>query len=322
MAAKSNAQLTADIISVITGQTTPESITPITHGALEKDIVDSFYNNVDTPLNRTQTFADATARGLAVPDFIGQNGTQLDTNTSYISSGLVAGNWRLLANTQTQSDTYAVAGGTDTYTITLSPALTTYAAGNSFNVLFTNANSSASSLNVNSLGAKGIKKYGNVDLVAGDIQAGSLFNLTYDGTNFQLTGSMMASSQTEVAAPAGVTTSDKMFGLAGTITPVKSGKFLIMYSAEYTSDTTASDTTFTLRTGTGSAPANGAASAGTARQIINRRASSTTLRIPISSSTIVSPLTPGTAYWIDISAHNGAAGTVTLFNVVITTIEI
>jgi len=49
MSAKSNAQLTADIISVITGQTTPESITPITHGALEKDIVDSFWNKVDDP---------------------------------------------------------------------------------------------------------------------------------------------------------------------------------------------------------------------------------------------------------------------------------
>src|SRR3972149_6621969 len=194
MAAKSNAQLTTDIISVITGQTTPESITPITHGALEKDIVDSFWNKVDDPLNRTQVFADATARGLAVPDFIGQKGTQLDTNTDYISSGLVAGNWRLSANTQIQSDTYGVASGIDTYAITLRPALAAYAAGNSFRVLFTNANTGAASLQINGLAAKAIKKNGIIALVAGDIQAGTIYTLTFDGTNFQIDNSGYAAS--------------------------------------------------------------------------------------------------------------------------------
>lgn len=43
--------------------------------------------------NVTQTFADATARGAAVPDFEGQLGVQLDDDTFWISDGLSAGDW-------------------------------------------------------------------------------------------------------------------------------------------------------------------------------------------------------------------------------------
>jgi|GEM_PF-6010462 len=40
-----------------------------------------------------KTFADAGERGLAVPEFTGQLGTQRDTQVLYISSGTSAGNW-------------------------------------------------------------------------------------------------------------------------------------------------------------------------------------------------------------------------------------
>lgn len=134
----------------------------------------------------TQTFANDAARAAAVPDFDGQEGVQLDTNAQYVSYGLSAGNWQLPSNTQVQSDTYAVATGTDTYAITLTPALLAYAAGNSFKVLFTNANTGAATINVNALGAKSITKNNNVALVANDIIAGKIYNLTYDGTDFQI----------------------------------------------------------------------------------------------------------------------------------------
>lgn len=134
----------------------------------------------------TQTFANDAARAAAVPDFDGQEGVQLDTNAVYVSYGLSAGNWQLPSNTQVQSDTYAVATGTDTYAITLTPALLAYAAGNSFKVLFTNGNTGAATINVNSLGAKTIAKNNNVALVANDIIAGKIYLLTYDGTDFQI----------------------------------------------------------------------------------------------------------------------------------------
>ena len=138
MSAKSAAALTTENTAVVSGETNPESITPATLSAFLQDIIDSYYNSTDTPLNRTQIFADATARAAAVPDFSGQLGLQIDTQTFYTSNGTSAGDWQLPANTQIQSDTYAVAGGTDTYTATLTPALTAYAAGNSLKILFTN----------------------------------------------------------------------------------------------------------------------------------------------------------------------------------------
>lgn len=41
----------------------------------------------------TQVFADAAARALAVPGFVGQLGVQLDTGTQYRSNGITAGDW-------------------------------------------------------------------------------------------------------------------------------------------------------------------------------------------------------------------------------------
>jgi hypothetical protein len=80
------------------------------------------------------------------------------------------------------------AGGTDTYTCSMAATLTSYSNGRFFLVKFTNANTGAATLNVNSLGAIAIKKYGGTALAAGDIGAGQIFLLGYDGTNFQIVG--------------------------------------------------------------------------------------------------------------------------------------
>ncbi len=86
---------------------------------------------------------------------------------------------------------FAVASGVDNYAATISPdAAFTYgdgAAGSFFCIVkFTNANTGAADLDVNSGGAKAIKKLTGDNLVAGDILAGSIHMLAYDGTNFQL----------------------------------------------------------------------------------------------------------------------------------------
>jgi len=87
---------------------------------------------------------------------------------------------------QDGTKTYAVATGTNTYAVTLAPALTAYAAGNTFIVKFTNANTGAATVNVNALGAKSIVKGAATELVSGDILAGSLATIAYNGTNFLL----------------------------------------------------------------------------------------------------------------------------------------
>lgn len=75
----------------------------------------------------------------------------------------------------------------DAYAIAPSPAATQYTTGMIIAFKPLNNNTGPCSINVNSLGAKTIKKVGGtVDLVTGDILAGQTVFLVYDGTNFQL----------------------------------------------------------------------------------------------------------------------------------------
>jgi len=92
------------------------------------------------------------------------------------------------ASLQNGNKISGTASGTNTYTLTLSPAITAYAIYQTFNVLFTNANTAAATLNINGLGAKAIKRNGNKATKVGDILAGQVFTLMYDGTQFQIVG--------------------------------------------------------------------------------------------------------------------------------------
>lgn len=74
------------------------------------------------------------------------------------------------------------ASGTDTYTGTV--GWTAYATGQQLAVKFTNANTTAATLNIDSLGAKSIVNYDGSALAGGEIPALGRVGLVYDGTNF------------------------------------------------------------------------------------------------------------------------------------------
>lgn len=74
----------------------------------------------------------------------------------------------------------------NTYTATLTPAIASYVTGCVYYIKFTNANTGAATLNLNSIGAKNIKRIDGSALNAGDIAAGMIAILSYDGTNLQL----------------------------------------------------------------------------------------------------------------------------------------
>lgn len=82
----------------------------------------------------------------------------------------------------------ATASGTNTYTATVTPTFTGYYEGQKFTIKFTNANSGASTININGKGAKSLVKEGSTALTAGDIKAGEIKFLVYDGTNMQVVG--------------------------------------------------------------------------------------------------------------------------------------
>lgn len=80
------------------------------------------------------------------------------------------------------------AGAANAYAITLSPVLTGHVTGMPIYFKALNANTGASTLNVNGLGAVAIKKHGSLALAAGDIAAGQIVAVAYDGTNYQILG--------------------------------------------------------------------------------------------------------------------------------------
>lgn len=79
--------------------------------------------------------------------------------------------------------------GSDAYAITVTPVPTAYVTGQTFTFKAGTANTGAATLNVNSLGAKTIKKNYNTDLETGDILANQIVKVVYDGTNMQLVSS-------------------------------------------------------------------------------------------------------------------------------------
>jgi len=79
------------------------------------------------------------------------------------------------------------ATGTDTYAVTI-PGVTGYSLNDAYAIGFTNANTGASTLNINGLGAVNIAKNNTVPIIGGDIAANQQFIAIYDGTNFQLLG--------------------------------------------------------------------------------------------------------------------------------------
>lgn len=149
-----------------------------------------------------------------------------------------------------------------------------------------------------------------------------------DGTAF-LSGSTAQSSVAAPTAPAS-TSAYKMQGLAGSITPGTSGKVLIVISGTITSSTvTANDgIKYQISYGTGSAPSNSGNLAGTQVGTIQTYTNPVTIvaadvHVPFSTQAVVTGLTLGTAYWLDLAAESNATNSsVALTAVSVTAIEI
>ena len=81
----------------------------------------------------------------------------------------------------------ATVGGTvDVITLTPSPAITAYVAGQSFKFIAAGANTTNVTVNISGLGAKAVTKTGSTPLVGGDLPSGAIVHATYDGTRFQV----------------------------------------------------------------------------------------------------------------------------------------
>jgi hypothetical protein len=117
---------------------------------------------------------------------------------------------------QSAASQYAAdTGSADTYAIALTPKLLAYTTGMPITFKAANANTGASTLNVDSLGATEIKKNHDQALAAGDIEAGQLVTVIYDGTNFQMQSQVATTagasfSQSDIKPPQGYLLNGKL----------------------------------------------------------------------------------------------------------------
>lgn len=112
-----------------------------------------------------------------------------------------------LATIQDATGVYvAIVGGTaDAITLTPTPSIAAYAAGQRFQFIASGTNTTTVVVNVSSLGNQLVTKYGAFALVAGEIVSGALVQITYDGTRFQLDYSVIPNVRTAAEIAAGIT---------------------------------------------------------------------------------------------------------------------
>ncbi len=106
-------------------------------------------------------------------------------------TGMAAGSARTDGANIGQVQDNAIAAGTaggssNAFTLTLSPAITAYSTHQQFTFIANFSITGATTIAVNGLAAKTIKKNGSEDLVTGDIVSGQTVVIIYDGTNFQI----------------------------------------------------------------------------------------------------------------------------------------
>jgi hypothetical protein len=98
--------------------------------------------------------------------------------------------------------TLASVAGTNTITGNLSPALTAYETGQHVRFKAANTTTGATTLNINSLGARAVQ-YNNAALVNGEIAQNVYHNAVYDGTQFQLLNPALSGSSRALPASVG-----------------------------------------------------------------------------------------------------------------------
>src|SRR6185437_4599133 len=110
-----------------------------------------------------------------------------ETLTQKISQATADARYAQAAQIQSNSFVYAVDSGTaNTYVASLSPSIGSYTTGMVVFLKIAHTNTGASTINLNSLGAKTIVYPTGSGVSAGDLVANQIAILTYDGTHFQI----------------------------------------------------------------------------------------------------------------------------------------
>lgn len=114
-----------------------------------------------------------------------------------------------------------------------------------------------------------------------------------------------------------------MMGLSASITPVISGKIMIIISGDMDNDTNSRGSRVQIRTGTGSVPTNGISLTGTAQGgLVSFEQNNLSVRTPFSLNAIQTGLVLNTPYWVDISLASITGGVSRVRDISISIVEL
>jgi len=125
-----------------------------------------------------------------------------------------------------QGGALTLAGGTTVYTLATNSGLTTLADGERLHAVVNATNTGASTLNVDSLGSKAVRKIaasGEVAIAAGDLLAGKHVILEYDASAASAAGAWIL-----LNPPGMVTVNKQVFVNSGTYTPTSGMAYCIV----------------------------------------------------------------------------------------------
>jgi len=91
-----------------------------------------------------------------------------------------------LAQLQGGTFNYVTVTGTDALIGSLTPPIAAYATGAMYSFIVQNTNTAAVTINIDGVGVKPILRNGSDPIQAGDLVAGNIVVILYDGTEFQL----------------------------------------------------------------------------------------------------------------------------------------
>jgi hypothetical protein len=151
----------------------------------------SQFSGASAPSSPTtwQLWADTTNNILKI-----YNGTAWLPIGSFSGSRWTPFNGGIAANALTAT------GSANAYVLTYSPAPSGLVTGQIYSFVANFANTGASTININSLGAKNITKNGTAALSTGDLASGQAVSVLYDGTEFQMV-SPAATTASTIAVP-------------------------------------------------------------------------------------------------------------------------
>jgi hypothetical protein len=182
------------------------------------------------PVTIPNTFATATT---AIPL------SQLDSDFSTVATALNDAN--------TYSNYAADTGVANAYVVTLTGVSTTYSAGLRIQFKAGNANTGASTLNVNGGGTKNITFQDASALSSGTIAANAIVDVMYDGTQFLLMNDPAGTVGTgDVVGPAGATANAAAIFDSTTGKLIKDSKVIITPVANSSTLTIANNKTVTV----------------------------------------------------------------------------